>query len=72
MRGLQICVTLVQRIATPVVVERANLESDVFAHTTCAAAILVEVVAKECDQIEVFLGHVAECGEVALLPVLAG
>ena len=71
-RGLQIGITLVERVADPVVVERVRLGRPVRAHVVAPPRGLVDVVADVDDHVEVVRQHVAIRGEEALLVLLAG
>ncbi len=71
-RGLEIRVGLVLRVATTVVRERHDLVAQVQPRSPCRGAVLVDVVAQVQDDARVVLGHPAVDGEVALLVVRAG
>ena len=71
-RGLEVGVALVQRVADPVFVEGLRLPRRVGPDVIRAPGGFVDVVADVDDQVEVVLDHVAIRDEVALLELLAG
>src|SRR5688572_27742029 len=77
MRCLEHRVAFVLRIATPVVVQRANLEADVRANAMLVSRkllfrVLVDVVPEVRDEVELFGRHVPVGRKVSKLVVLAG
>ena len=64
MRRLQIRIAIVLGITSAIVVERANFEPVVPLHSSGVSSVLVEVIAKECDEVRILLGHVAERREI--------
>jgi hypothetical protein len=70
--GLEVAVGLVQGVADPVAGQVGRLAADVAAGQVAPWRVLVDVVAKVQDHVEVVLGQVPVGGVVALLEVLAG
>ncbi len=71
-RGLQIGIGLVQRIARAIVIERVRLPARVLAHMVAPPGRLVDVIAEKDDEIGRVGDDVAVGAVVALLVLLAG
>jgi hypothetical protein len=71
-RGLQMRVALVERMAVPVAVQRVRCGRAMFAQVVGRAAAFVDVVAHEQHEVQFACGDFAVRHEEALLVVLAG
>jgi hypothetical protein len=72
MAGLQVAVGFIERVAPAVLRQGRGRGAAVLAHARAAVTDLVDVVAQEKHQVEVFAGQVAVRGVIALFVLLTG